>query len=189
MTHLTIDELEQGIGDVMASPRDEGAVRLIVKRTGRGQREILDGGELDPGVGLVGDDWVERPSRATGRPSPYAQLTVMSARYAALITRDAGPVAWALAGDQLYVDLDLSQENLPAGSRLAVGDAIIEISAEPHTGCAQFVARFGRDAMQLANSERGRALRLRGANAVVVRAGVVRTGDVIRKVPAGAGPD
>jgi MOSC domain-containing protein YiiM len=188
MTHLMIDELEQGIGDVMAAPRDEGPVRLIVRRTGRGQREILAAGELDPDVGLVGDDWVERPSRATGQPSPYAQLTVMSARYAALITRDAGPDAWAQAGDQLYVDLDLSQENLPAGSRLALGSAVIEVSAEPHTGCAQFVARFGRDAMLLANSERGRALRLRGANAVVVRSGVVRTGDVVCKVPAGTEP-
>ncbi len=184
MTHRTTAELEQGLGDVMASPRDEGPVRLIVRRPGRGRREILAAAELDQEVGLVGDDWVDRPSRATGRPSPYAQLTVMSARYAALITGDAGPDAWAQAGDQLYVDLDLSQENLPAGSRLAVGSAIIEISAEPHTGCAQFVARFGLDAMQLANSERGRDLRLRGANAVVVRSGVVHTGDVARKVSA-----
>lgn len=171
--------------NVTASPRDEGPVRLIVRRTGRGQREVLAVGQLDREVGLVGDDWVNRPSKATGQPSPYAQLTVMNARFAALIAGDAGPGAWAQAGDQLYVDLDLSQENLPPGSRLAVGGAVIEISAQPHTGCAQFSARFGPDALRIANSELGRALRLRGTNAVVIEPGLVRTGDVARKVPAG----
>ena len=169
---------------VTAAPRDDGPVRLIVRRTGRGQREVLAVGELDREVGLVGDDWVNRPSRATGQPSPYAQVTVMNARFAELIAGDAGPRTWAQAGDQLYVDLDLSQENLPAGSWLAVGTAIIEIQAQPHTGCAQFSARFGSDALRLANSELGRALRLRGANATVVQSGVVRTGDDARRLGA-----
>jgi hypothetical protein len=185
MGKRTAAELEQRMDDILASPRDEGPVRLIVRRTGPGQREILAVGELDPGVGLVGDDWVKRPSRSTGQPSPYAQLTVMNARFAELIADDAAAAAWAQAGDQLYLDLDLSQDNLPAGTRLAVGSAIIEISAEPHTGCAQFSARFGADAMRVANSERGRALRLRGANAVVVRPGVVRLGDLAKRMPAG----
>ncbi len=185
MTHRTAAELEQGMEHVTAAPRDDGPVRLIVRRTGQGEREVLAVGELDREVGLVGDDWVNRPSRATGQPSPYAQVTVMNARFAELIAGDAGPGAWAQAGDQLYVDLDLSQENLPPGSRLAVGAAIIEVSAQPHTGCAQFSARFGLDAMQLANSELGRALRLRGANAVVVEPGLVRTGDLARKLPTG----
>jgi MOSC domain-containing protein YiiM len=185
MTHRTAAELEQGMGDVTAAPRDEGQVRLIVRRTGKGQREVLAVGELDREVGLVGDDWVNRPSRATGQPSPYAQVTVMNARFAELIAGEAGPRAWAQAGDQLYIDLDLSQENLPPGSRLAVGRAVIEISAEPHTGCAQFSARFGLDALRIANSELGRALRLRGANAVVVEPGMVRTGDRARKLPTG----
>jgi MOSC domain-containing protein YiiM len=183
MTHRTAAELEQGMGDVISAPRDEGPVRLIVRRTGKGQREVLAVGELDREVGLVGDDWVNRPSRATGQPSPYAQVTVMNARFAELIAGEGGPQAWAQAGDQLYIDLDLSQENLPPGSRLAVGGAVIEISAQPHTGCAQFSARFGLDALQIANSERGRALRLRGANAVVVDPGMVRSGDLVRKLP------
>lgn len=182
MMQRSADELEAGLGNVLEAPRDAGPVRLIVRRTGPGQREILDVGELDREVGLVGDDWIRRPSRRTGQPSPWAQLTVMNARYTALIAGEGEPEAWALAGDQLYVDLDLSEANLPAGTRLAVGSAVIEIQAQPHTGCAQFTARFGADAMRLANSERGRALRLRGANATVVESGSVRTGDTVRKL-------
>ncbi len=168
---------------VTAAPSDLGVVRLIVRRPGQGQREILERGELDSQVGLVGDDWVRRPSRSTGRPHLYAQLTIMNARFSSLIAGDADPGSWAQAGDQLYIDLDLSEANLPAGTRLALGTAIIEIQAQPHTGCAQFSARFGSEALRLANSERGSALRLRGANAVIVQSGVVRTGDRVRKLP------
>jgi hypothetical protein len=182
MAHKTAAQLEQGMDRVIAAPADAGVVRLIVRRPGAGQREMLDEGTLDTEVGLVGDDWVNRPGMGSDRPSPYAQLTLMNARYAELIAGDPGPESWAQAGDQLYVDLDLSQENLPAGSRLAVGTAIVALQAEPHTGCAAFRARFGSDALRLANSERGRSLRLRGANTVVVRSGVVRTGDIARKL-------
>lgn len=185
MMHRTAEQLEAGLDSVLMAPRDAGSVRLIVRRTGPGLREVLEVGELDRDVGLVGDDWIRRPSRRTGQPSPWAQLTVMNARYSALIAGDEDPQAWAPAGDQLYVDLDLSEANLPAGTRLAVGSAVIEIQAQPHTGCAQFTARFGAEAMQLANSERGRALRLRGANATVVEGGSVRTGDAIRKLERG----
>lgn len=182
MGHRTATELEQGMDRVIAAPKDAGVVRLIVRRPGKGQREVLDAGELDTTVGLVGDDWVNRPGRGSDRPSPHAQLTLMNARYTELIAGDTGPDSWARAGDQLYVDLDLSQENLPAGSRLAVGTAIVEVRWEPHTGCAAFSDRFGVDALRLANSERGRSLRLRGANAIVVQSGVVRTGDEARRV-------
>jgi uncharacterized protein YchJ len=185
MMHRTAEQLEAGLDSVLMAPRDAGSVRLIVRRTGPGLREVLEVGELDRDVGLVGDDWIRRPSRRTGQPSPWAQLTVMNARYSALIAGDEDPQAWAPAGDQLYVDLDLSEANLPAGTRLAVGSAVIEIQAQPHTGCAQFTARFGAEAMRLANSERGRALRLRGANATVVEGGSVRTGDAIRKLERG----
>ena len=182
MMHRTAAELEAGLADVRAAPRDEGALRLIVRRTGPGTREILEMGQLDRTVGLVGDDWVQRPSRRTGVPDPLAQLTVMNARYTELIAGQGGPHVWALAGDQLYVDLDLSEENLPGGARLAIGGAVIEIQAKPHTGCAQFSARFGAEALRIANSEMGRALRLRGANATVVEAGVVRLGDLAHKL-------
>ena len=104
----------------------------------------------------------------------------MSARAADLVggTRER----WALAGDQLYVDLDVSEANLPAGTRLAVGTAVTEISALPHTGCKKFVARFGLEAMLFVNAPDGRALRLRGVNARIVESGLVRPGDEIRKL-------
>lgn len=182
MAHQIATQLEEGLQGVIAAPADAGVVRLIVRRPGEGQREILDEGVLDTSVGLVGDDWARRPSQRTGQPSPYAQLTIMNARFTQLIAGDEGPDSWAQAGNQLYLDLDVSEANLPAGTHLAVGTAIIEIQAEPHTGCAQFSARFGSDALRLANSVGGRALRLRGVNTVVIRSGVVRRGDIVRKL-------
>ena len=154
----------------------------IVRRPAVDARETLTEGELDVDLGLVGDTWVERASRSTpdGSPARYAQVTLMNARYASLIAgaRDR----WAEAGDQIYVDLDLSMANLPAGSLIAVGTAVLRISEEPHTGCAKFSARFGSPAWRLANSEEGRALRLRGVNASIVTSGTVREGDAVRKL-------
>ena len=181
MTHKTAAEIEQGMAAVVAAPKDAGPVLLLVRRPSPGQREIVDEGELDTKSGLRGDDWVNRPGLGSDKPSPYAQVTVMNARYTELI---AGPSAedWALAGDQIYVELDISAENMPAGTRISLGEAVLEIAAEPHTGCVQFSARFGSEALRACNTERGRLLRLRGANAVVVQAGVVRTGDTARKL-------
>lgn len=180
MPHRSADDLLAGLETVEAAPRDEGSVRLIVRRPAVDARETLAEAELDPDVGLVGDSWIDRAGLGSDGPHRYAQVTLMNARYAELI---AGPRdEWAKAGDQLYVDLDLSTENLPAGTRLALGTAVIELSAEPHTGCAKFSARFGSEALRLANSRRGRHLRLRGANAVIVEAGTVRDGDVIRRI-------
>ncbi|MFI5293220.1 MAG: MOSC domain-containing protein, partial [Candidatus Limnocylindrales bacterium] len=156
MAHRTAEELELGLDVVGAAPADEGVLRLIVRRPGPGQREILREGQLDTVLGLTGDDWQNRPGLGSDGPSRYAQVTLMNARYTELIAGDAGPDSWARAGDQLYLDLDLSLDNLPAGSRLAIGDAVLELSAEPHTGCAAFSARFGSDALRLANSEVGR---------------------------------
>jgi hypothetical protein len=182
MTHPTRDDLERGLEAVRAAPPDEGIVRLIVRRTGPGQREILEQGELDVELGLVGDDWIARLAKDSDRPSPWSQVTLMNARYTELIAGGPAPHSWAQAGDQLYLDLDISVENLPPGSYLEVGQGMLEVSAQPHTGCASFSARFGSEALRLANSELGRALRLRGANTVVVRSGVVRAGDRVRKV-------
>ena len=103
----------------------------------------------------------------------------MNARVAALLagTRDR----WQLAGDQLYIDLDLSYDNLPPGTRLDIGAAVIEITAQPHNGCGKFVERFGLDAMKFVNSEVGKAHNLRGIYAKVIKAGEIRSGDVVRK--------
>jgi MOSC domain-containing protein YiiM len=107
------------------------------------------------------------------------QLNVMNARAVALIAREEG--RWALAGDQLYVDLDLARDNLPPGTRLAIGNAVIEVTAQPHIGCGKFVQRFGVEAMKFVNGTFGRQLNLRGINAKVVQPGIIRVGDTVTK--------
>lgn len=181
--HLTADELEAGLDDVRAAPADAGTVALIVRRPEVGEREVLDEGVLDPAEGLVGDNWKARGSRHTpdGSAEVDKQLNVMSARAAALVARH--PDRRALAGDQLYLDIDISQANLPPGTRLALGEAVIEVTEPPHTGCAKFTQRFGRAAIRLVNSPVGRELRLRGMCARVVEGGTVRPGDPVRKLP------
>ena len=181
MAHKTREQLEAGLASVVAAPADHGSVRLIVRRPGVGVREVVPEGRLDPVHGLVGDDWENRPGH-NGGPERYAQVTLMNARYIDLIADSPEPEQWAMAGDQLYVDMDISQQNLPAGTRLSIGSATIEISEEPHTGCAKFTRRFGRDAARFVNSPDGRQLNLRGINARVVTAGAIRRGDVIRKL-------
>ena len=137
---------------------------------------------VDTEVGLVGDDWINRPSSTTGVPNRHAQVTVMNARAAELISGDPEPASWAQCGDQLYVDLDISEANMPPGTRVAVGEAVLEINAEPHTGCAKFREWWGSDALRLVNGERYRSLRLRGVNTTVVEPGLVRPGDTARKI-------
>jgi MOSC domain-containing protein YiiM len=178
MRHATAEELETGLADVAASPSDGGTVELIVRRPAEGEREVLDEAQLDPAEGLVGDTWrVRTGNRASANPD--MQLTLMNARAANLVagTRER----WPLAGDQLYVDLDLSVANLAVGTRLRVGEAIVEITAELHTGCAKFSSRFGSDALRFVNGKAGRPLRLRGVNARVVVPGGVARGDTIAK--------
>jgi hypothetical protein len=182
VTHRTPEELEDFIPQLLAAPQDAGTLELVVRRPDLGQREVLDEGELDLVVGLVGDSWMQRGSRKTsdGGPHPEMQLNVMSARMVSFLAGD--PERRPLAGDQLYLDLDLSQDNLPVGTRLTIGDpavrgAVIEVTAPPHTGCAKFIERFGAEAMRFVNGSVGRPLRLRGLNARVVEPGRVRPGD------------
>lgn len=171
-------ELETHLEAILAAPDDDGVLELIVRRPAVDERELLDEARLDVELGLVGDRWAGRDPGTT----PVfldAQLTVMNTRVLAAIEPDRS--RWPLAGDQLYADLDLSLENLPVGSRLAIGSAIVEISEEPHTGCAKFSARYGGDAQRWVNSPVGRAQRMRGLNARIVQSGTVRVGDPIRK--------
>ena len=181
-THLSMEELNAGLEHIRSAPRDGGALEMIVRRPAIGERETLQEGELDPAEGLVGDNWRLRGSSRTpdGSAHPEMQLTLMNARAAALIAREKG--RWALAGDQLYVDLDLSAENLPPGSRLAIGEAVVEVTALPHTGCKQFMARFGLDALKFVNGPAGKQLKLRGINTRVVQPGTIRLGDSVRKL-------
>ena len=178
MTNLTTKELETGLDEVRRSPKDDGVLEMIVRRPEVDSREVLEEAELSPEVGLVGDSW---SSRATARwtPHPNTQLAIMNARAAALVAQDKD--RWALAGDQLYIDLDLSGENLPPGTRLSLGSAVIEVTDEPHTGCSKFVARFGKDAMQFFNSPVGRELNLRGIYARVAQPGTIHAGDIVTR--------
>jgi len=182
--HLSTQELEAGLSAIRLSPADAGIVELIVRRPSPGERELLDEGALDRIVGLVGDTWKDRSSSRTadGGPHPDMQINVMNSRAIALIAQERE--RWHLAGDQLFVDLDLSEANLPPGTRLALGTAVIEVTDKPHTGCDKFVARFGMDAMRFVNSPIGRQMQLRGINAKVVQSGVVRRGDIVRKHPS-----
>jgi hypothetical protein len=176
-----VEAVEAGLDAVRASPADDGRVELIVRRPEVDARELVDEATLDPELGLLGDNWSTKPSLKTGAPNPQAQLTVMNARTAALVAgEDRG--RWAQAGDQLYVDLDLSYRNLPPGTQLRVGEAVIEVSEEPHHGCGKFSARFGVEALKLVNSAVGRELNMRGINTKVITGGVVRTGDSIVKL-------
>lgn len=180
--HLTTSELEAGLDEIRRAPKDAGVVELIVRRPGVNDREILSETELRLDEGLVGDSWKRRRSTSTpdGSPNPLMQLNIMSARVIALVAPDRN--RWQLAGDQFFLDLDLSEENMPAGTRLSLGSAVIEVTPPPHLGCQKFVARFGLDAMKFVNSPVGKQLHLRGLNARVVQAGVIRVGDVAGKI-------
>lgn len=180
--HLTADELDAGLNEIRLSPKNNGVLDMIVCRPDVEKRRVLDEGSLDIAVGLVGDNWKDRRSSRTpdGSPDPNTQINIMNSRTVAHV---AGPrERWPLAGDQLYVDLDLSGENLPAGTRLAIGSAVLEVTPPPHTGCKKFVARFGLEAMKFVNSPVGRGLNLRGVNAKVVVSGTIRAGDPVRKI-------
>ena len=178
--YATPGELEAGLDAIRAAPRDLGALELIVRRPAVGEREVVEEAQLDVERGLVGDNWSSR-GRSGGRPaSTDAQVTVMSSRAVALAARERD--RWPLAGDQLYVDLDLSAENVPPETRLQVGAVVIEVTGEPHTGCKKFSARFGLETLVFFNSPEGRALNLRGINTRVVEGGVVRTGDTVRRL-------
>ena len=182
LTHLSLAELEAGLGIIRQSPQDNGLLKLIVRRPKVDEREIVNEAELELEEGLVGDTWKARGSKATpdGSANINAQITLMNMRAIALLAQDES--RWALAGDQLFVDFDLSEANIPAGTRIAIGSAILEISATPHTGCAKFSERFGKDALKFVNSPDGKQLHLRGVNARVVQAGEIQVGNVVRKV-------
>lgn len=179
--HLTTEQIEAAIGDVLASPKTEGSLRLIVQRPKANERVVVEAGTLDAEQGLIGDNWLKRGGRWRRGGDPKRQITVMNWRFAKLVAGEEERVP--LAGDQLYVDLDLGKGNLPAGTRLRVGEnAIIEVTKPPHLGCKKFVERFGMDAMTFANSDFGRLHNLRGVNAKVIASGDIRSGDRVAKI-------
>ena len=180
--HLAMEALTAGLDAIRQSPKATGALELIVRRPQTEAREVLDVGKLDLVEGLVGDNWKQRGSSSTadGSANPETQLTLTNARLMALVAQEKE--RWPLAGDQLYVDFDLSVDNIPPGARLSLGAAVIQITEPPHTGCKKYAARFGLDALKFVNSREGRQLRLRGVNAKVIRPGAIRVGDAIEKL-------
>ena len=179
---LTLAELEAGLDKIRQSPPNEGVLELIVRRPQIGAREVLEVGELDLVAGLVGDNWRTRGSSRTtdGSAHPDMQLNIMNARVIALVAQEKD--RWPLAGDQLFIDLDLSVDNVPPGTQLALGSAVLEVTDQPHTGCKKFVARFGLDALKFVSSPVGKQLQLRGINVKVIHPGVIQVGDVAKKI-------
>ena len=179
--HKTTTELESQLNHIQGSPSLSGTVEMVVCRPDVGKRRELTDAELCPQRGLLGDNWLARgyAKGPGGHAHPEMQLNLMNARAIAAIARDRQH--WKLAGDQFFVDLDLSPANLPPGTRLQIGTALIEVTAEPHLGCKKFQSRFGRDAVKFVNSAAGKALNLRGINAKIIQAGMVKPGDSIKK--------
>ena len=180
--HFSEAELFAGLPQVSQSPADGGTLVLIVVRPDKELRELPQSCVVTPEVGIPADRWARYCSRRLpdGRLNPETQLTLMNSRCLALVAGSQD--RWPLAGDNLIVDLDLSLANLPAGHRLRIGEAILEVSAEPHTGCAKFSRRFGADALRFVNAPERKALRLRGILARVVQAGIVTVGGRIQKL-------
>jgi MOSC domain-containing protein YiiM len=181
VVHRTLEELTAGVEHLAGAPSDGGTLDLIVSRPAVGERILPIEAQLDLTAGLVGDTWNVRPSRssADGGPHPDKQVTVMNVRAALLVAGTLERVP--LAGDQLYVDLDVSFTNLSPGTRLTIGTAVLEVTDSPHTGCAHFAERFGTEALRFVNTGVGKALRMRGINTRVVTAGTARIGDVVKK--------
>ena len=180
--HLSLLELEAGLEYIRQSPKDNGVLKLIVRRPDVDVREVVTTAELSLEEGLIGDTWKLRSSSHTpdGSANLKSQITLMNARTVALLAQSED--RWILAGDQLYVDMDLSDENLSAGMRLALGSAVVEVTDEPHTGCKKFAMRYGTDATKFVNSREGKRLHLRGINARVIQSGTIQVGDVLKKL-------
>lgn len=178
----TMTELESGLESIRHSPKDGGVLEMIVRRPRVDERENLTEATLDVAEGLIGDGWRQRGSKRTpdGTADPENQLNIMNSRVVALLAGDK--TRWPLAGDQLFIDLDFSEENLPPGTRFSLGSAVIEVTSQPHTGCKKFLARYGEAALKFVNSPVRKELHLRGLCAKVVQPGTIRVGDTAKKV-------
>lgn len=182
LKHLPITELEFSLDLIKESPKDNGVLEMIVRRPETETREIINSCEINLTNGLEGDNWKARGSSSTPDHSadPEAQITLMNSRVIQLLSVDKEN--WQWAGDQLFVDIDLSIENLPPHSKLQIGSVILEISAKPHTGCKKFSGRFGVEALEFISTPLGKSLRMRGVNTKVIQAGEIKIGDLIKKV-------
>ena len=180
--HPSATDLEAGLDEIRKSPKDESVLDLIVSRPEEDAREVMELADLHVEIGLVGDTWQDRPSirSGDGKAHPDMQITMMNSRVADLVAQSKD--RWPLAGDQLFVDLDLSKANVAPGTRISVGEAILEATTQPHTGCKKFAERFGVEALKFISEPTSRELQLRGINLKVVQGGEIRPGDAVKKL-------
>ncbi len=171
---VSVEDLEAGWRKTEKSPQDLGAVEMIVRRPKPEEREEMESATFTAEAGLAGDDWLRRSA------NPDAQITMMNSRLIHLLAGDKS--RWALSGDQLFVDLDISQDNLPAGARLRIGEVVMEVSPLPHTGCTKFARRFGGAARKWVMTDEGQQARRRGVYTKVIVDGEIRVGDRIQKL-------
>jgi len=182
MVHKDLEALQNGFEHIKRSPTDQGTLELIVIRPEEDQRKELENGILDETQGLIGDNWASRGSSKTtdGSAHPGMQINIMNSRIINLITAEKSD--WKVAGDQLFVDFNLNKDNVPAGTQLSIGDAILEVTSVPHTGCKKFSERFGVEALKFISTPEGRQWQLRGINARVVKSGKIKVGETITKI-------
>src|SRR5688572_8480293 len=180
--HLSPEEVEEGVQNIKQAPKDSGSLQMIVRRPAVDGREMVTKAKLDTSLGLEGDNWKDRGSSHTSDNSadPEAQITLMNSRVIDLLTNEKE--LWQLAGDQLFVEIDLSVDNLPPLSKIQIGSAILEISAKPHTGCKKFSGRFGIEALEFISTPLGKSLRMRGVNAKVIQSGEIQVGNTVKKL-------
>ena len=180
--HLSTPDLEAGLEQIRNSPKNQSVLDMIVSRPEEDAREIMKLADLDVVVGLVGDTWQDRPSARSGdgKAHPDMQITLMNSRVADLVAQSKE--RWPLSGDQLFADLDLSKTNVPPGTRISVGKAVLEATDQPHTGCKKFASRFGVDALKFISSPATEVLQLRGINLKVVEGGEIKPGDIVKKL-------
>ena len=180
--HPSATDLEAGLDEIRKSPKDESVLDLIVSRPEEDAREVMELADLNVEIGLVGDTWQDRPSirSGDGKAHPDMQITMMNSRVADLVAQSKD--RWPLAGDQLFVDLDLSKANVPPGTRISVGEAILGATTQPHAGCKKFAEWFGVEALKFISEPTNRELQLRGINLKVVQGGEIRPGDAVKKL-------
>ncbi len=181
--HLSLAELNEGLPEILASPKDNGILRGIVIRPSPGERRELDSCDLSLALGTHGDHWAKGCWKSTedGKPHPDVQICIMNARCIGLIAQDRDN--WAPAGDNLFIDMDLTPGNTPPGTRLAIGSTVLVITDTPHNGCESFISRYGRDACIFVNTGEGKRMRLRGIYGRVIQDGRVTVGDRVTKLP------
>jgi hypothetical protein len=179
--HLSLEELQSHLDSIKQSPQDDGILKAIVIRPVSNERVGMESSVVTPDGGVHGDRWAKQAwlNLPEEELEPKAQITVMNSRAAEVIARNRA--RWPLAGDNLYVDLDLSEDNLQAGQQLSIGSAVFEITPQPHNGCGKFEQRFGAEALKWVNSEEGKHHHLRGIYIKVVKAGVINVDDTITK--------